>query len=103
MWSVAGSFPLQEMLVSSISLSLVRAHSFCPESDGADPKFGRPGRVMGVGSTSMLSRSFRYSGKSSSESLVWMGLVMSSRAWDSRIRSLAAVASTVVLAVAVAQ
>jgi hypothetical protein len=78
--------------VSSTSLSpspprLKRERLFCPEANGDGPKAGRLGRVMGVASTCMLSRSVRYSGNYFSGILAWTGLATSFLVWDSRTGS----------------
>ena len=60
--SAAGRSPLPEALVSSHSHSpspsrLTRERVFCHEADGTGPKAGIFGKVIGFGSTCMMSRS----------------------------------------------
>jgi hypothetical protein len=60
---ITGRAPLAEAPVSSVFLSPVlsrvaRERLFCPEADWAGSTDGWQGKLIGVGSTTMLSRSF---------------------------------------------
>ena len=100
---VARCVPLPEALMSSISPSLVasritRELLFCPEAKGEGPSFGRHGKVIGIGLTFMLSKSFRYSKFFSFIKIGWTGMLMRSQAWDSLTGSLEAAKRAVILA-----
>ena len=69
---VAWWVPLPEALESSTSPSsmlsrVILERLFCPEVDGNGPSDGRQGKVLGVRSTSSMSRSVCYSENSSSK------------------------------------
>jgi len=100
---LAGGPPLLEAPVPSMSISSSAVRRFCPEEAGRGAAWigqseERQGRVMGGTSSSMASRSFWNSGKSSSKFVGWMGLAMKSRACDSLTGSFAAAVNGDVLA-----
>jgi hypothetical protein len=57
-----------------------RERLFCLEANGVGAIDGRQGKVMGVGSNSMLTKSAWYSGNCSSTIFGWTGHLMSSHA-----------------------
>jgi hypothetical protein len=71
---------------------------FFPELEGEGPNVGRQGKVIEVGSTRMLSKSFWYFENYSSNSFGWTGFVVRLLAWDSLTRSLETGVSADVLA-----